>query len=124
MKLFLITGALLLLNCSSPKSMAEGDGNPIRVKVGETVAVDLPSNITTGYTWQLDEQTDTSRARVATHVYERGKGQLAGQGGTEHWTFEAIRAGEATIFLRYVRPWEKEIPADTQRKTIQVTITE
>jgi inhibitor of cysteine peptidase len=34
---------------------------------------------------------------------------MVGAGGTEIWTFRAVRKGKTTLTLGYVRPWEKGI---------------
>ena len=34
---------------------------------------------------------------------------MVGAGGTEIWTFRAVREGKTTLTFGYVRPWEKGI---------------
>ena len=80
---------------------------------GQTLVVQLGSNPTTGFRWT--EQVSNSNPEVlkqAKHNYSTSgsKGKdgepMAGAGGTEEWTFEALKKGEATLSFSYDRPWQ------------------
>jgi predicted secreted protein len=36
---------------------------------------------------------------------------MVGVGGTETWTFKALKSGHAEIQLRYIRSWEAQDPS-------------
>ncbi len=42
--------------------------------------------------------------------YEESRTRMVGAGGREVWTFRAVGRGECKIGLKYVRPWEKDVP--------------
>jgi len=74
---------------------------------GERFAVTLPSNRTTGFHWQLGRPLDGNVVKLVGAEYRTHDSRVEGAGGSETWIFEAAGAGEATVVLHYVRPWEK-----------------
>ena len=70
---------------------------PIRVRAGETFAIVLAGNPTTGYTWQAE--TDTPALELLGQQFEAGKGSV-GAGGQEVLHFQAQQPGEVTDHLR------------------------
>lgn len=100
----------------------ESDPNvPIEVQVGQEFAITLGSNPTTGYRWQLAEPLDESRLKLVGSEYKAPETERVGAGGREVWTFKAVGAGKTSIALRYVRPWEKDVPpAETRTFVIVV----
>jgi|AMWB02.1.fsa_nt_gi inhibitor of cysteine peptidase len=83
----------------------------ITVNRGEVFTISLESNRTTGYRWVLDQEPDGKVVRYVGTEYRPADSRLAGAGGLEIWTFEAVNKGSAVICLHYLRPWEKGIPA-------------
>jgi predicted secreted protein len=80
---------------------------PIRVHAGETFALRLESNASTGYSWRLARPPDSAIVQPAGSRYlAPDAGQPPGTPGSEVWTFRAAGTGHATIELEYVRPWE------------------
>jgi predicted secreted protein len=82
---------------------------PVSVRKGQTFALTLRANPTTGYIWQLAETPDGGFIQFIGHEYrsdKTGSAGRAGAGGREIWTFRAAASGETTIALKYVRPWE------------------
>ena len=77
----------------------------IRVGVGQTFAIGLAGNPTTGYTWQA-EVDDAYLQPLGWEFEPRGQG--VGAGGQEVMQFRALQAGETKIRLRYKRPWQAE----------------
>lgn len=87
---------------------------PVAVREGQTFALTLRSNPTTGYIWQLAEPLNERIIRFTGNEYRSDKTGLMGAGGREIWTFKAVGSGETRINLKYVRPWEKDTaPAKT-----------
>jgi inhibitor of cysteine peptidase len=74
-----------------------------RVRVGEQLAIALAGNPTTGYTWQVEAESDC--LELLGQEFERG-GQGVGAGGQEVFTFRAVGKGEAEIACTYRRPWD------------------
>ena len=79
---------------------------------GDTLVIELGSNPTTGYRWvEKPANSNPKVLRQAKHEYsQRGsKGAngkpMVGTGGVETWTFQATKAGTATLNFSYGRPW-------------------
>jgi len=86
------------------------DPTIITAESGKTFTLTLDSNRTTGYRWQLANPVDEKHVKLISSEYHRASTQLMGAGGKEIWTFKAVAAGTTEIHLKYVRPWETNIP--------------
>lgn len=86
-------------------------GKLVSVSVGQELDVELPGNITTGYSWVL---TPGDEAKVLKQkgkiVYTQPEVTAPGLGGKFTTKFKAIAKGEGRVNLQYIRPWEKDIP--------------
>ncbi len=86
-------------------------GTTVTLAVGDTLEVTLPSNPSTGYTWQV--------AGEPRCVVPRGEArytaldELVGSGGVLTWDLEAVEAGTEDLSLVYQRPWEDVAPERT-----------
>ena len=139
--LSLMTAAVLLQACASTAPATTNEvvavqtgatnapdeylnpGAPIRVDAGRTFSIRIMANPTTGYGWQLSKPLDETVVMLVTNAYVQkpNKRQMVGVGGHEIWTFQAVGQGQAEIFLKYVRPWEKaKPPIDTNVFTVIV----
>lgn len=85
-------------------------GTPIRASAGSVFVLVLESNRTTGYRWELVSPAEGAAVKMISSDYVATPPQRIGSGGREHWRFEAVAAGEASIRLRYRRPWEESKP--------------
>lgn len=114
--------AILLCSCAVPPGQAAGDGTgaaanfsdpakPVNVAVGREFTLTLESNRTTGYQWQLAKSPDETVVKLIGNRYELPDSRLIGAGGREVWAFKAVGKGKTEVDLRYVRPWEKDIPS-------------
>ncbi len=92
----------------------------IHVGVGETFALALPGNPTTGHTWQAE--TDADYVRFLDQTHEPG-GPGIGGGGQEVLRFRALAAGETELALKYKRPWEAQAH-ETRRIPLEITPAE
>ncbi len=81
--------------------MTEEERRNVRVGDGFTIA--LPANPTTGYDWQVEFPPEL--LRYAGREHTRSSDRI-GAGGTTTITLSALRAGDATVRLRYLRVWE------------------
>lgn len=95
----------------SAKTVDIGElGRQVRVllDVGDTLRVVLPSNPSTGYSWQIAKnngaflQASAARTLPATEP-------KPGAPGTQSFTFTAAAPGKDRLLLNYRRPWEKNV---------------
>jgi len=91
-----------------------GPSSKIRTNVGGSFLIELSSNPTTGYSWQVSEGytlEDNSPGLTVSgceYIKSGGGKKMVGGGGIERWLFTAKEAGEQLIPLQYARPWEKD----------------
>jgi predicted secreted protein len=83
---------------------------PLIVSPGEKFVIVVASNRTTGFSWEIAKPFDEKVITFLRKEYLPEKSDLDGAGGKEVWTFIAVDAGQTSIYLKYVRPWEKGIP--------------
>jgi inhibitor of cysteine peptidase len=92
-------------------------GSDVRIRVGESLELQLPENPTTGYRWHLlGNENDVLQMRETT--FQRS-GDNLGAGGLRTWRLQAARVGTVVLDLAYRRPWEDR-PVDTFRITVHV----
>jgi len=91
-------------------SVSAQDVKPITVTSGQQFKITLASNRTTGYKWDLAKPLDAKLLALVTNEYVRPNPQLIGGGGNEVWTFKAVSEGKTEIALKYIRPWETNVP--------------
>jgi inhibitor of cysteine peptidase len=77
----------------------------IRATVGETFAIALEGNPTTGYTWQA--AIDPEYLELVGETFEP-VGEGVGSGGQEVLRFRALAPGNSEIECEYRRPWDKK----------------
>ena len=107
-----------------------GEGSPAHTNPGLTILaapgsefrVALRANQSTGYQWMLVDSAGLGPVRSAGSRYEvpRRDRDRDGAGGTETWTFRALRAGQGLISFVYVGPGEPTAPSDTTRFRVMV----
>ena len=110
-----IIACLLLAGCataSTTNTLTQlDDGKVVNMTVGQILTVELPSNRTTGFSWNEPATTETVLERVGEPAYvtDPVPSGMAGVGGQEIWRFRATKAGRQTLRLEYARPWEKNV---------------
>ena len=92
------------------------------VRVGEHIAVRLPENPGTGYTWAIDE-TDRRRLALDGTDYVEPTVGFIGARGVRTFTFTARQPGEVALTLKYWRLWEGD-GSVTERFTVTLRIQE
>jgi inhibitor of cysteine peptidase len=103
-------------------SLTDNDsGKTIAMKVGQSLAIRLPANPTTGYSWTLADKPELLPLRKSEYVAGAGKDGAMGAGGTQVFGFAAADSGTATIKLNYRRPWENDPPARSFTVTVNIT---
>lgn len=103
------------------------DGGAVVLSPGETLAIDLPSNPTTGYRWELVCLEPTGVAGVVgaeTGMYfqDHTAPGAIGSGGVQRFVIVGEATGEALLQLAYRRAWEVTA-AETFSLTIHVAAT-
>ncbi|MEO8485633.1 MAG: protease inhibitor I42 family protein [Betaproteobacteria bacterium] len=105
-------------------SDASIDGRSEIVKRGDTIAVHLDANPSTGYRWELTRLAGASVAQIGLPDYqpETAAGvPRVGAPGHASFRFRALTPGTSSIELAYRRPWETNVaPAKTVRFEIAV----
>jgi inhibitor of cysteine peptidase len=77
----------------------------IKVKSGETFSIDLSSNPSTGYQWNLGHKLDKNVLKFSDKKYTEDShpNGMVGVGGTETWKFTGVKKGIGYIHLIYSR---------------------
>ena len=97
-------------NESGAAGADQADGTkPVRGRIGQEFTLRLASNRTTGYQWRLAEPVDEAIVKLVGTRYIEPKTNLAGVGGEEVWSFQAVGKGKTSIAMKYVRPWERDV---------------
>ena len=77
-----------------------------QAEIGDMIRIKLCSNPTTGFQWEY-EMTGDKVLQEEDYDFEEPEGDdMAGAGGKETWTFEAIEKGTTEVRMEYSRPWE------------------
>ncbi len=108
---FVVIAILIIAGCSMENEFTakiESDST-IKVWRWQTVNLELESNPTTGYSWEIASVTPVGFFKDPIgSKYVRGGNSLAltGAGGIHTFTFKPARGGKAVVELVYRRPWE------------------
>ena len=102
------------LNCLRPR---ESEPNkPLRVRVGQQLALALEASPTTGYKWQLTEPLDERTIQYVGKGYQSDcsaiigsmLGTIGGARGQEIWEFRGVSPGETKIELGLFGPLQTD----------------
>ena len=109
-------GPILDATGATEASVINADaGAETHLRQGQLLAIELDSNASTGYAWEIVE--DGSPALEPAPVPAStapAVPPMVGAGGTSRWRYRAVQPGAATVRLVYRRAWEKEVePART-----------
>jgi inhibitor of cysteine peptidase len=80
------------------------DGSWVWAHLGDYIAVDLPTNPSTGYDWHLEKLDQRVVAFRGKYYY--GFSGLYGSPGRVVWLFKVIGYGRTDLVLKYYRIWE------------------
>ena len=95
--------------------------NSIALAPGYKLTVDLGSNPTTGFSWgENDTNSQPLVVKQVKHERTGAKNPMPGAGGSQIWTFEALKTGTAILDFSYGRPWEG---GEKGEWTLNVTVT-
>ena len=86
-------------------------GKTVSIPLHGNLVVQLPSNPTTGYRWQVVKSEPAFLQPGSRQgSFEADPGAGLGAGGRQTFTYRAIRPGSARLILQYGRPWEAHNP--------------
>ena len=97
------------------------NGKPVALKIGESLAIRLDSNPSTGYSWQFIPMKHAILELAGEPAYSPPAQPLPGAGGQHTFRFVAVGAGRATLTLAYRRSFEPNA-APAQTFTVHVTV--
>jgi inhibitor of cysteine peptidase len=90
------------------------NGQEVKIAPGGSLQVALNSNPTTGFKWELSQNSDPAVLEKVSNIFETpqvkrpaGEPPLVGAGGKEFWSFKALKKGKSVLSMEYSRPWEK-----------------
>ena len=113
----------ILLVCGivfASASLYAKEEEPITVRAGDEFEIVLKANHTTGYQWRQSQDLDATMLELVGNNYEAPTVKRMGAGGQEIWSFKALKNGRTYIFMKYIRPWEENKPADQKTFTIVI----
>lgn len=114
---------LLTLGCAAPPRQ-EIAGFDYTVRVGQELKIELSSNPTTGYRWQIRNKANLQGLTFVSDNYKQANAapNIVGRGGVQTFIFRGLREGEEKLHLVYVRSWEAGArPADEKQFTVKIS---
>jgi inhibitor of cysteine peptidase len=120
----LLIAVLLLVvpftGCSTAVQAHTDSARVIDAGINQEFTIAMGSNPTTGYSWQADfDKVNLNQEKDEYKADDHSGKNLVGAGGTQYFTFKALKAGETRITFSYRRPWE---PASDQDQKQVFTI--
>ena len=102
---------------------ASENGSTVRLRSGQMLVVELQSNPSTGYRWQLIREPNAQYLLVDGTKTRQSDTERANESQieTQYIRFVAQEAGETTLELNYVIPAEGPDP-ETRRYTLDLVI--
>jgi len=79
-------------------------GQQIPVALGQTFTIPLSANPSTGYQWAPTFDAGALSLKSQTFVSNATTTRLVRVGGTDYFTFQALRAGTTSVTFDYVSP--------------------
>ncbi len=111
---FLMLLLIALVGCTEELGPIQVDsannGAALDMTTGQMLNINLDSNITTGYKWNLVTPPDARVLKLLSSKYNEPKSTAAGAGGSETWQFQAVGRGTTSLKLGYARPFEPNTP--------------
>jgi predicted secreted protein len=80
----------------------------IESHVGDSVTIEVEYHRGTGYEWRLDNRPDPNVIRLEKQSIDTD-GTKKGRPTVQVFRFKSLAKGEATVVLRYLRPFDKAI---------------
>ena len=115
--------ALWVLACSNPPeshvdetevSVDETMTQPVKLRTGNTLKVNLDVNMSSGSSWSLTSTTPTNLELLNSGVVQAQKQNSppsqVGQREVQFFRFKVVSKGDVRLEFKKARPWEKEAP--------------
>lgn len=97
------------------------DGTQFDVSGGDQFTIVLESNVTTGFSWQLEQPLDEGVLTLVDDDYIAPGTDAVGAPGKQELTFEAVGSGTTSIELWYIRPFDSP-PDPADEASFPVTV--
>lgn len=95
--------------------------NALAAKLGEVARVSLPSNPTTGFSWDCDIAAPSVAEIAATsYTQDSDEAGVTGSSGTETFVFACKTEGSTALTFTYRRPWDDGETAEVRHATLTV----
>jgi len=93
----------------------------IKLAPGGSAIFTLQENVTTGYSWRIDQAAsrDLDILAISDGGRSGGRRRMVGSPSMRHWKIRALKPGHAEIVFAYQRPWE---PAPVQTRSVEVEV--
>ena len=122
-----VSSLSLLAACTQTPSTVNLDEErvsrcPLELGRGPAGLINLRSNPTTGFRWQVQDAAPGVLRSLGPEVYSNPEDSgLVGSAGQSSWRFEAAQPGSGRLLLVYRRPWETGV-APAQTFDCQITV--
>ncbi|MFH1056181.1 MAG: protease inhibitor I42 family protein [Candidatus Micrarchaeota archaeon] len=94
---------------------------PLELTVGQEFKINLFSNPSTGFDWQVSMDNNYTLEYVGSKCLACGNGSVLGAGSDFEYRFKAVKPGVVTVLMEYARPWD---PASAENRTqFQVVVS-
>jgi len=117
-------GILLYVDKEPQKAItvdASSNNSTIKAKPNQQIIINLDSNPSTGYSWQLANSYNQAVVTKESNSFTKSSSNAIGAPGTEVWTFKAVGKGATTFNYSYSQSWEtNKAPAQTKQFSITV----
>ncbi|MBP6235330.1 MAG: protease inhibitor I42 family protein [Saprospiraceae bacterium] len=91
----------------------------VQIKPGEVYTLELPSNVSTGYTWTYTPKE--SQIIAINEVSDGSPSDTPGASQKTIFRIKGLQKGNVKVTFTYQRVWEKDIaPKETKRITVKV----
>ncbi len=94
-------------------------GSAVALEVGGELTITLPANPSTGYSWVVTALNPALLTQIGEPEFS-AESNLIGAGGTMTFRFQGTAAGQDSLQLDYLRPWEDNEPLDTYSVTVNI----
>ena len=110
------------LNFGCPPINDDQSMETIQHSIEENLTIELPSNVATGKSWLLVENSDSTRLKLVSKNYISSPAKIDGKPGKDHFEFAPMKKGTVHLAFVYHYPFEKVIPKDAERKHFKIVI--
>ena len=92
--------------------------NTVTLKKGESFAIELPENGSTGFSWQASVTQGKATFNYSSNKFENRAS--VGGGTTRKFVFTAEQEGDLEITFEHKRPWENKPAAEVKHYRMKI----